>query len=66
MSQDEDLTQAEKEALREIARPSLIRRPIPAEAQNRLIEMGYVEHTLERLVATAKGWAYLVRLTQPA
>jgi hypothetical protein len=62
MSQDEDLTQAEKEALREIVRPSLIPGPIRAKAQDRLIEMGYVDHTRGRLVATAKGSAYLVRL----
>lgn len=60
MTQDEELTPAEKEALRQIVRQSLIPTPISAETQNRLIEMGYIEHTLRGLVATAKARAYLL------
>jgi len=60
MAQEKDLTPAEVEALREIARPSLLKKPIPDKVQDQLIKMGYVEQKLGDLVATAKGRAYLV------
>ena len=59
MAQENDLTSVEVEALREIARPSLLKKPIPANVQDRLIKMGYVEQKLGDLVATAKGRVYL-------
>ncbi len=59
MAQEKDLTPAEVEALREIARPSLLKKTIPAKVQERLIRMGYVEQKLGDLVATAKGKIYL-------
>ena len=59
MAQEKDLTPAEVEALREIARPSLLKKTIPAKVQDRLIKMGYVEQKLGDLVATAKERAYL-------
>jgi hypothetical protein len=59
MAQEKDLTPAEVEALREIARPSLLKKTIPAKVQERLIKMGYVEKKLGDLVATAKGRAYV-------
>jgi len=62
MAQEKDLTPAEVEALREIARPSLLKKTIPAKVQERLIRMGYVEQKLGDLVATAKGKIYLAPL----
>jgi hypothetical protein len=59
MAQAKDLDPAEVEALREVARPSLLKKPIPAKLQDRLIKMGYVEQKLGNLVATAKGRTYL-------
>ena len=59
MVQEKDLTPAEVEALREIARPSLLRKTISAKVAERLIKTGYVEQMLGDLVATAKGRAYL-------
>ncbi len=59
MAQEKDLTPAEVETLREIARPSLLKKTVPAKVQERLIKMGYVEQKLGGLVATAKGRAYL-------
>ncbi len=59
MAQEKDLTPAEVEALREIARPSLLKKTIPAKVQERLINMGYVEQKLGDLVASAKGKVYL-------
>ena len=59
MAQEKDLTPAEVEALREIARPSLLKKTIPAKVQERLIKMGYVEQKLGDLVASAKGKVYL-------
>ena len=55
MAQAKDLDPAEVEALREVAQPSLLKKPIPAKVQDRLIKMGYVEQKLGNLVATAKG-----------
>ncbi len=60
MAQEKDLTPVEVEALREIARPSLLKKSIPAKTQERLIKMGYVEQKLGDLVATAKGKVYLI------
>ena len=59
MAQEKDLTPAEVEALREIARPSLLRKAIPTKEAERLIKTGYVEQKLGDLVATAKGRVYL-------
>ena len=59
MAKEKDLTPAEVEVLREIARPSLLKKAIPAKVQERLIEMGYVEQKLGDLVATTKGRVYL-------
>ena len=47
-------------ALREVARPGLFKRKIPADAREKLIELGYVEQRLGGLVATEKGNLYLV------
>jgi hypothetical protein len=48
MAQGKNLTPAEDDALREIARPSLIKKPIPAKVQDRLIKMGFVEQKFWR------------------
>ena len=62
MSQEKDLTPAEVESLREIARPRLLEKTVPTKVQERLIKMGYVEQKLGDLVATAKGKVYLAPL----
>jgi hypothetical protein len=59
VAQAKDLDPAEVEALREVARPGLLKKPIPAKVQERLIKMGYVEQKLGDLMATAKGKVYL-------
>jgi len=59
MVQENELSPGEIDALREIARPSLLKKPIPAKMQDRLIKLKYVEQKLGNLVATAKGRAYI-------
>ena len=64
MAEHNDLTPTELEALREVARGDLFQKVIPAKAQARLIELGYIDQKLGGLVATSKGRLYLARRTQ--
>ena len=43
MVQENELNPGEIDALREIARPSLVKKPISAKMQDRLIKLEYVE-----------------------
>ena len=59
MEQFVGLTPPLLNALREVARPSLFKKKISSDAREKLIELGYVEQGLDRLVITAKGNLYL-------
>jgi hypothetical protein len=56
----QELTREEIEALRELARPSLLKKAIPENVLKRLIKLGYAEQTLGGAVATSRGKAYLL------
>lgn len=58
MVKQDDLTPAEAEALREVARGGLMQKVIPDHLRDRLIELKYIEQKLGGLVATAKGKLY--------
>ena len=60
MAEEKELNSEQEAALREIARPSLLKQRIPSKVLNRLIELGYVEETAAGPVATPKGKLYLL------
>lgn len=60
MAQQNDLTRAEAEALREVARGGLLQKTIPKHLRDRLIELKYIEQKLGSPVATAKGEFYSI------
>jgi hypothetical protein len=66
MVQENELSPGEIDALREIARPSLLKKPIPAIMQDRLIKLEYVEQKLGNLVATAKDRVYIASPLKPS
>jgi len=61
MDDKNKLTSAEEEALREVARGGLMQKVIPAEIEDRLIKLGYIEQKLGGLVATAEGQLWVMK-----
>ena len=58
MKKENDLTDADAKALREVARGGLMQKVIPDDRRDRLIKLKYIEQKLGGLAATAKGKRY--------
>jgi hypothetical protein len=53
------LTPSLMDALIEVARPGTIKTSIPVEARETLIQLGYIEQTLNGLAITTEGLRYV-------
>ena len=59
MAEEKELNSEQEAALREIARPSLLKQRIPSKVLNRLIELGYVEETAAGPVAQHRRASFI-------
>lgn len=61
MNDQKGLIAAEEKVLRDVAAGGLMQKIIPADIQERLIDLGYIEQKLGGLAATPKGILYTTK-----